>query len=121
MGRPSKGEIFVRQFVMGFGFLSGLFARLGGDPESIAMNSIFKAFEPLVPHAGGFMVLFGIMSLIEPASKFLAGYKVGGLLGIIAIFFGFLAGYAIMQGGSLWVVLLIIAATIGYFSPYVDT
>lgn len=121
MGGSSKGEIFVREFVVGFGFLSGLFARLGGDPESIAISTIFKALEPLVPYAGMLAVLFAIMSLIEPVSRLLAGYNVGGFLGIIAIVLGFLAGYAIMQNTSIGVPLLMVAIVFGYLSPYIES
>lgn len=41
-----KSDAFVQDFVLGFGFLGGLFTRIGVDPEEVAYRALLKAAIP---------------------------------------------------------------------------
>ena len=45
----STGEIFVQEFVIGFGFLSGLFVNIGVDPEGLIYETLFNALAKKPP------------------------------------------------------------------------
>ena len=45
MSKGNVGEVFVQEFVVGFGFLSGLWIYAGVDPTA----EILKSFSAIVP------------------------------------------------------------------------
>ena len=94
MPRVSKGEMFVRTFVIGFGFLSGLFARIGVDPQGLVVSSMLDILKEIdMSMAISFSILFGLLSIIVPVANFIEGYIAAGIVGIAAIILGWLSGY----------------------------
>lgn len=104
----SKEEIFVKEFVIGVGFLGGLFARIGIDPETEiirALTSVFR-FDPRP-------IL--LISLLLTISSFLVAYFRGGLLGLVAVLFGLIGGLLIIDNsiaGTMFLILGIISRLI---------
>lgn len=106
MQRSSKGEVFVREFVMGIGFIGGLFARAGVDPEGKIVEALISAFQ--IDSS-----LFILFSVIFTIFTLLIAYFLGGPLGIFAIILAFGSGYIISSSSGIGAFLLIIAAVLG--------
>jgi hypothetical protein len=105
----SKGKAFTNEFVMGFGFLSGLWVYAGIDPE----GAVLGALATLVPSAGPLLL---ILSIVGPLVSLAGAYALGGMLGLLAVAFAFFGGMFITKGAGIW--LLLIALGLGYAAPY---
>ena len=108
----SVGEIFIQEFVIGFGFLSGLFVNVGVDPESLLIDTLLKTLTQINPDMAWLGILFTIIGIIVFIVTILGAYALGGGIGLIAVFFAFLGGVFITSFG--WI-LLIIGIVIGLF------
>jgi len=109
---PTKGQVFVQEFVLGFGFLGGLFAWVGIDPEEEVLRALLRAFFPnneLIIS----VAIFGIV-LVSTAVSILGTLAMGGKLGLLTVAFAWMAGFVMPMGDSLSVLgaLLLIAAII---------
>jgi len=107
-----KAEYFVNEFVIGLGFLSGLWIAAGSDPQA----EIFRAFATIIktlnPNSG-FGLLFFIIPMIILICSILGAYFMGGKLGSIAVLFGFLGGLLILVSPWIWIILLFIGMELG--------
>jgi hypothetical protein len=85
------GEVFVQQFVLGFGFLGGFWIHVGINPE----NEILKALSIIgksFAFNSNFSLLFWMIPTLDMILSLFFTYVVGGLLGIIAVFLAFVGG-----------------------------
>jgi CBS domain containing-hemolysin-like protein len=111
---PTKGEVFVQEFVLGFGFLGGLFAWVGSDPEEEDLRALIRAFltnNELMISA----VIFGFV-LISTVVSILGTLAMGGKFGLLVVAIAWIAGFTIPMGGSLSIlgaILLIVALILG--------
>jgi hypothetical protein len=109
---PSKGEVFVQEFVLGFGFLGGLFTWAGVDPEEEIVKGLLRAFLPNNESMVAFvLVLFVLLSTILGIFGTLA---MAGKLGLVVVALAWISGFLLPVGGS-WTILglmLLIAAFI---------
>lgn len=98
----------MQEFVIGLGFLSGLWIYAGVDPTA----EILKSFSAIVPRMSGFLWLIAAVSTIGSIA---GAYSMGGRLGLLAVFLAFLGG--IFIGSSLGIWLLIGGVILGLFAP----
>jgi hypothetical protein len=107
-----KAEYFVNEFVIGLGFLSGLWIAVGIDPQA----EIFRAFATIIktlnPNSG-FGLLFYIILIIILICSILGTYFMGGKLGSIAVVSGFLGGLLILVSPWISIILLFIGMRLG--------
>jgi len=122
MGGPSKGEVFVREFVLGVGFVGGIFTRIGIDPEAGAFKALIavvidfaKFVSPSL--ASQISLLFWFLSIIIAIFSLIAIYFCGGIMGLLAVGLAWLAGFFIMVNPLAGLLLLIISASIGMLAP----
>jgi len=104
MSRRNTGEIFVQEFVIGLGFLSGLWIYAGVDPTA----EIVKSLSAVVPEWSWLLWLLVVVGTI---GSIVAAYKVGGVFGLITVLLAFLGG--ILISSSVGIFLLIIAVILG--------
>jgi hypothetical protein len=111
---PTRSEIFVLEFVLGFGFLGGFFTNAGLDPEEEVIKGFLKAIIPI----NGFF-LFLVIILVGVASTaigILAIFADTGKLGLFVIGSVWISGLIIPIGGTIAVIgvfLLIGAILLG--------
>ena len=111
---PTKGEVFVQEFVLGFGFLGGLFTWVGIDPEEEILRALLMAFLP----NNELMISFVIFSigLISTIGSILGTLAMGGKWGLLIVAFAWIAGFIMPIGSSLSVLgafLLIVTMILG--------
>jgi hypothetical protein len=110
-----KAEYFVNEFVVGLGFLSGLWSAVGVDPET----EIFKAFSTIItalnPNSG-FDILFFVLPIVILIVSILGAYSMGGRLGLVAVGCGFIGGLLILLSPTISVILLLAGMVMGKFA-----
>ncbi len=110
------GRTYIRQFVIGLGFLSGLWTAIGIDPEEVLLNVLGTVSgeiypDPLVRQF--FMFLPVLLLLISVRDA----YRRGKSLGLAAVLIAYVAGLSILI--ALWtsLILLLAALVTGYLAP----
>jgi hypothetical protein len=96
---PTKSEFFVQEFVLGFGFLGGLFAYVGVDPEEEVMRSLLAI---AIPNNASLLSLVAILLGIVGTFTGIAGaYAAAGKGGLIVVAVAWIAGVTISAGSTL--------------------
>ena len=103
MSKRNSGTIFVQEFVIGLGFLSGLWIYAGIDPTA----EIVKSLSLIVPEMSGLLWFLVITSTII---SIWGAFYMGGKLGLVAVFLAFLGG---IFAGSWGILLLMIGMILG--------
>jgi hypothetical protein len=98
MSKRNTGEVFVQEFVIGLGFLSGLWIYVGVDPTA----EILKSFSALVPEMSGFFWLIVFMGTIGSIA---GAYYMGRWLGLLAVLLAFLGGIFIASSLGIWLLI----------------
>ena len=80
---PTKREVFVQEFVLGFGFLGGLFAWVGIDPEEEIIRVLLRVALPSNELAvSGLIILFAVGSAV---ASILGTLAMAGKWGLFAV------------------------------------
>lgn len=108
-----KGELFVREFVMGFGWVSGLFWRVGVDPETLILNALRDVYMRLTPDAG-FGWLFWLVPILISITSWIGAFFLGGALGLTAVILALAAGF--LYDTLIGWVLMFVAIILGGFA-----
>ena len=107
-----KVEYFINEFVIGLGFLSGLWIAVGIDP----LAEVFKAFATILntfnPDSG-FGFLFFVIPIIILICSILVTYVMGGELGLVAVGCGFFGGLLILISPIISAILLVLGMGVG--------
>jgi len=93
--RPRQGDLadfFVKEFVVGLGWVSGLFLRIGIDPEVAIFEALRDVMEMLVPETG-FTWIFWVTPTLLTSIAWIGAYITGGSLGVIAVIIALIGGY----------------------------
>lgn len=116
---PSKGDVFVQEFVLGFGFIGGLFTRFNVDPELevikallIVLTSLYPSVEPYIP------LILLLISILLTAVSILFTHELGGKLGLLAVALAFIAGFFIIDPlvQLLCILLIFVAMFLGSYA-----
>lgn len=102
-----NAEIFFKECVIGIGFLSGLWFAIKFDPQAELFNVLAEIIKILMPESNLGLFLLIIPVIIFVLSIF-AAYNMGGELGLIAVFCGFLSGGLILvtKGYSIFILFV---------------
>ena len=103
MSKRNTGEVFIQEFVIGLGFLSGLWIYAGIDPTA----EIVKSLSLIVPEMSGLLWFLVVASTII---SIWGAYSMGGKLGLLTVFLAFLGGIFI---GSWGILLLVVGMILG--------
>jgi uncharacterized protein YybS (DUF2232 family) len=107
-----KAEYFINEFVIGFGFLSGLWIAVGIDPQAEVFKTFATIINTLNPDSG-FGFLFFVIPIIILICSILGTYLMGGKLGLIAVAFGILGGLLILASPMISIILLFLGMGLG--------
>ena len=107
-----NAEIFFKECVIGIGFLSGLWFAIKFDPHAELFKVLAEIIKILMPESNLGLFLLIIPVIIFVLSIF-AAYNMGGELGLIAVFCGFLSGGLILVTNGYSIFLLFVGWVLG--------
>ncbi|MFY9750572.1 MAG: hypothetical protein WAK75_06675 [Methanoregula sp.] len=110
-----KFRRFLWQFVIGFGFLSGLWTAIGINPENVIITALGSVVTTQVsdPVIRAFIVLLPTLILIVSV---IGAYRHGKIPGLIAVLVAYVAGLVILSAVLVGLAVLCVAVIIGYYS-----
>lgn len=107
---------FVQEFVIGFGFLSGLWIHVGVDPETEIVKAFASAIQQIAP---GFSVVFWLIPIATSIVAWFSSYLIGGWIGVLSVALALLGGIFISSPVGIW--LLIGGIVLGFLAPHMKT
>lgn len=107
-----KVEYFINEFVIGLGFLSGLWIAVGIDPLAEVFKALATILNTLNPDSG-FGFLFFVIPIIILICSILGTYVLGGGLGLVAVGCGFFGGLLILISPIISAILLVLGMGVG--------
>lgn len=115
MKMTNASNYFVQEFVVGFGFLSGLWIHVGVDPEAEIIKAMATMIQTISPNPT-YSLLFWIIPIAATIVSIIGSYAMGGWIGIFAVLFAFFGGVFISS--TFGVVFLIIGVLLGFAAPH---
>jgi len=117
MPAEEAGKAFVSEFVIGLGFLSGLWIHIGVNPETEILKALTSVLKEINPDPTlGFV--FWFMPVIVTIMSWIGAFVIGGWPGFIATVLALIAG--IFISSTFGAVLLIIAILLGLVAPNIN-
>ena len=111
---PSVSDTFIQEFVLGFGFLGGLFAYIGVDPEEEAIRALLRI---VIPNNEFLLTAIVILiSIVSTIFGILGTYAAAEYLGLVVVGAAWVSGFIISIGGNyttIGVILIIGALLVG--------
>jgi hypothetical protein len=111
-----KSRTYIWQFVIGLGFLSGLWTAIGIDPQAVIVGVLGNLVDTVYSDPA-IRFLFLILPTILLFLSILGAYSRGRLLGLISVIFAYLAGLFILVSNVTALVFFGVAIIIGYLAP----
>ena len=111
-----KSRTYIWQFVIGLGFLSGLWTAIGIDPQAVIVDILGNVVDTVYSDPA-IRSLFLILPMILLIISIFAAYSKGRLLGLISVIIAYLAGLFIFVSTVTALVFLWVALIIGYLAP----
>jgi hypothetical protein len=111
-----KSRTYIWQFVIGLGFLSGLWTAIGIDPQAVILDVLGNVVDTVYSDPA-IRSLFLILPMILLLLSVLGAYTRGRFLGLISVIVAYLAGLFILVSTATALIFLGIAILIGYLAP----
>jgi hypothetical protein len=111
-----KSRTYIWQFVIGLGFLSGLWTAIGIDPQAVIVGVLGNLVDTVYSDPA-IRSLFLILPTILLFLSILGAYTRGRLLGLISVILAYLAGLLILVSTVTALVFFGVAIIIGYLAP----
>ena len=115
MAAEDIGKSFVQEFVIGFGFLSGLWIYAGVNPETEIIKAFSSVIKELSPNPM-YSFMFWIIPIIATLASIGGSYALGGWVGLIAVIFAFVGGIFIST--TFGIIFLIVGIALGFAAPH---
>ena len=109
-----KVHRFIWQFVIGFGFLSGLWTALGISPENILINALGSVVTTQYSDPG-LRAFFLLLPTIILVISVIGAYMNGRIPGLAAVLLAYVAGLVILSHLVAGLVILCLAVAVAYF------
>jgi hypothetical protein len=110
-----KSRTYIWQFVIGLGFISGLWTAIGINPQEIILNILGNVTDSVYSDPA-IRFLFLIVPTILLILSIIGAYKKGKVLGLISVIVAYFAGLFILLSTITALFLLVIAIIIGYLA-----
>lgn len=110
-----KSRTYIWQFVIGLGFLSGLWTAIGIDPQAVILDVLGNIVDTVYSDPA-IRSLFLILPMILLLLSVLGAYTRGKFPGLISVIVAYLAGLLFLVSTVTALVFLGIAIIIGYLA-----
>ena len=110
-----RSRAYIWQFVIGLGFISGVWTAIGIDPEAVILNVIGDIIGTVYSDPG-FRSLLIILPTVLLVVSVIGAYRRGRVLGLISVIVAYISGLAILVSVMTTALLLIVAVITGYLA-----
>ena len=110
-----RSRAYIWQFVIGLGFISGVWTAIGIDPEAVILNVVGDIIGKVYTDPG-FRSLLIILPTVLLVVSVIGAYRRGRVLGLISVIVAYISGLAILVSIMTSVLLLIVAVITGYLA-----
>jgi hypothetical protein len=107
-----KSSLFIRQFVIGLGFLSGILTAIGIDPQQEVISLLGRAVLSYYPDPE-ISYLFVILPTVILFASLAAAYLKGKVLGLVSVLVAYCAGIFVLTSTRTGLLLLSAAVVPG--------
>jgi hypothetical protein len=110
-----RSRAYIWQFVIGLGFISGVWTAIGIDPETVILNVVGDIIGTVYSDPG-FRSLLIILPTVLLVVSVIGAYRRGRVLGLVSVIVAYISGLAILVSIMTSVILLIVAVITGYLA-----
>jgi len=107
-----KSGLFIRESVIGLGFLSGLWTAIGINPQTFLLSLAELAVDEVL-HDPSVRFIFIILPTLLLLISLITAYKRGRIVGLVSVVLAYASGLIVLESMSFSVFLLIIAIILG--------
>ena len=111
-----KSRSYIWQFVIGLGFLSGLWTAIGIDPKAVIIGFVGTLVDTVFSDPA-IRTLFLFLPALLLLLSVWSAYKKGRFTGLISVMVAYFAGLFILVSTLMALILLGVAITIGFLAP----
>ncbi len=110
-----RSRAYIWQFVIGLGFISGVWTAIGIDPEAVILNVVGDIIGTVYSDPG-FRSLLIILPTVLLVISVIGAYRRGRVLGLISVIVAYISGLVILVSIMTSAILLIVAVITGYLA-----
>ena len=110
-----RSRAYIWQFVIGLGFISGVWTAIGIDPEAVILNIVGDIIGTVYSDPG-FRSLLIILPSVLFVISVIGAYRRGRVLGLVSVIVAYISGLAILVSIMTSAILLIVAVITGYLA-----
>jgi hypothetical protein len=110
-----KSGLFIRESVIGLGFLSGLWTVIGINPQTILLTLAERSADEML-HDPTLRFFFVLLPTILLLLSVITAYKRGRVTGLVSVFFAYAGGLVVLESFYFSGILLFIAIVLGLFA-----
>jgi predicted branched-subunit amino acid permease len=110
-----RSTTYIWQFVIGLGFLSGVWTATGIDPSAVIFNILGRVTEALWPNPAVQSLVIILPTLLLVVT-IIQAYRKGGLSGLVAVVVAYLAGLSVLVALSTAIIFLVVAIVLAYLA-----
>ena len=110
-----RSREYIWQFVIGLGFISGVWTAIGIDPEAVILNVVGDIIGTVYSDPGVRSLLI-ILPAVLLVISVIGAYRRGRGLGLISVIVAYISGLAILVSIMTSAILLIVAVITGYLA-----
>jgi len=110
-----RSRAYIWQFVIGLGFISGVWTAIGIDPEAVILTVVGDIIGTVYSDPG-FRSLLIILPTVLLVVSVIGAYRRGRVLGLISVIVAYISGLAILVSIMTSAILLIVAVITGYLA-----
>jgi hypothetical protein len=110
-----RSKTYIWQFVIGLGFLSGVWTAIGIDPEAVLLGVLGTAVTALWPDPN-IRLAFILLPMLLLVVSVYGAYRGGKVFGLISVVLAYLAGLSVPVSLATTLILLVIALFAAYLA-----
>jgi hypothetical protein len=110
-----RSRAYIWQFVIGLGFISGVWTAIGIDPEAVILNIVGDIIGTVYSDPGVRSLLIILPAVLFVISV-IGAYRRGRVLGLVSVIVAYISGLAILVSIMASAILLIVAVITGYLA-----
>lgn len=111
-----RRAIFLKEFVVLFGFLNGVWVAVGLNPGATLLETLQGFLFALTGGVGALEFVFALLPTVLLALMIYLILRKGGWLGLVAVLAGFVGGMQIVTNPKASLALLVVSMGLGWLA-----